>query len=138
MKKVEILKILEKIEDMKTIRMVKIKSEDFELVVEKTEPRQRISTRESTNFERATTINKKPNDGMASEFQVKYARDLLGKVFGEDDVQSSDFLAHTLEVPMNEVPDIDTWDSTLTIDMVSSIIDGLQPMHRKSGKRSEY
>ena len=62
MKKVEILKILEKIEDMKTIRMVKIKSEDFELVVEKTEPHQRISTRESTNFERATTINKKPND----------------------------------------------------------------------------
>jgi hypothetical protein len=137
MKKAEILKIIEKIEDMKTIGIVKIKSEGFELTVKKIKSRKQVSNRETTSIKPITT-SKKSNDGMASEFQVKYARDLIAKVFCEDDRQSSDFLAHTLEVPMDEVPDINTWDDTLTIDMVSSIIDGLQPMHRKSGKRSDF
>ncbi len=138
MKNNEILKILEKIENMKTIGMIKVKSEDFELVVKKVKPRKQIVKREPNNSSKPIITNKKSNDGMASAFQVKYARDLIGKVFGEDDRQSSDFLAHILELPMDEVPDIDTWDETLTIDMVSAIIDGLQPMHKKSGKRSDF
>ncbi len=138
MKKSEILKILEKIEGMRTIGLVKIKSEDFELVVEKVKPGKVIPRNDISTPNKPMTVSKKPNDGMASAFQVKYARDLIGKVFGEDDRQSSDFLAHILEIPMDEVPNIDTWDDTLTIDMVSAIIDGLQPMHKKSGKRSDF
>ena len=134
MKKTEIVKIIKEIENMKTITKVKIRSEDFEIVIEKAKqtPTQPVAATSG----RVRETNTAP--GMASEFQVKYARDLISKVFGEDDRQSSDFLAHTLELPMDEVPDIDTWDDTLTIDMVSSIIDGLQPMHRKSGKRSDF
>tara|TARA_B100000029_G_scaffold241014_2_gene238231 strand:+ start:21547 stop:21957 length:411 start_codon:yes stop_codon:yes gene_type:complete len=136
MKKAEILEILEKIESMKTIGKVKIKSDDFELVVKKDKPQTQIISREVNS--KSALPSKKPNDGMASAFQVKYARDLIGKVFGEDDRQSFDFLAHTLEIPMAEVPDIGTWDETLTVDMVSAIIDGLQPMYKKSTKRSDF
>ena len=45
-----------------------------------------------------------------------------------------DFLAHTLGVPMNEVPEIEAWDDSLSVDMVSLIIDGLQPMYKGKGK----
>ena len=56
------------------------------------------------------------------------------KIFGKDDRLALDFLAHTLGVPMNEVPEIEAWDDSLSIDMVSLIIDGLQPMYKGKGK----
>ena len=59
---------------------------------------------------------------------------LMLKIFGSDDRQALDFLAHTLAVPMDEVPEIKSWDDALTVDMVSSIIDGLQPMYKGKGK----
>ncbi len=126
MKKSEILKILEKVDGMRSIRKVKIKSEDLEITIEKAS----VTSTEVVS-------KQKGSPGMASPFQVKYARDLIAKVFGEDERASLDFLAHALELPMNDVPNIDTWDETLTIDMVSTIIDGLQPMHKTKG-RSEF
>jgi len=125
MKKAEILKILEKIESMKTITKVKIKTEDFEMTIEKTN---QIPIRSPSGKIRES--NSAP--GMASELQVKFARDLISKVFGNDESAGLDFLAHTLEMLLEDVPDIDTWDTALTIDMVSAIIDVLQPMHNKS------
>ena len=128
MKKAEILKIIEKIENMKTIKNVKIKTEDFEMVIEKAKqiPTQSVAATSG----RVRESNAAP--GMASEFQVKYARDLIRKIFGNDESAGLDFLAHTLELLLEDVPDIDTWDTTLTVEMVSSIIDTLQPMHGKS------
>ena len=128
MKKAEIVKIIKEIENMKTITKVKIKSEDFEMVIEKANqiPIQSIAATSG----KVRESNAAP--GMASEFQVKYARDLIRKVFGNDESAGLDFLAHTLEMLLEDVPDIDTWDTALTIEMVSSIIDTLQPMHGKS------
>ena len=110
---------------MKTITKVKINTEGFEMTVEKTN---QIPIHSSSGKIRES--NAAP--GMASEFQIKYARDLIRKVFGNDESAGLDFLAHTLEMLLEDVPDIDTWDTALTIGMVSSIIDALQPMHGKS------
>ncbi len=140
-KTTELIKIIEKIESMKSITKISIKSEDLEIEIEKTPVTgaRPISNTSKTNeievplFETATA-RKQTAPGMASAFQVKYARDLMMKIFGTDDRQALDFLAHTLAVPMNEVPEIDSWDTDLTVDMVSSIIDGLQPMYKGKGK----
>ena len=137
MKKSEILKILEKVDGMRSIRKVKIKSEGFEISVEKSSATPQPMRPPIEAYSSDTNPKPKGAPGMASPFQVKYARDLMGKVFTENERQSSDFLAHILEIPMDEVPDINTWDETLTVDMVSAIIDGLQPMHKTKG-RSEF
>jgi hypothetical protein len=60
----------------------------------------------------------------------------MAKVFGEDEKGGLDFLAHTLEIPMTDVPEISQWDSMLSQDMVGNIIDALSPMHKN--KRSEF
>ena len=140
-KTTEIIKIIEKVESMASIAKVSIKSDDLEIKIEKAPVTgaRPTSSPPSTNgidvpsFEVASA-RKKSAPGMASPFQVKYARDLMLKIFGADDRQALDFLAHTLAVPMNEVPDIESWDDTLTVDMVSSIIDGLQPMYKGKAK----
>ena len=140
-KTTELIKIIEKIESMDSITKISIKSEDLEIEIEKTPVTgaRPITNTMPTNeievpsFETAA-VRKKTAPGMASAFQVKYARDLMLKIFGSDDRQALDFLAHTLAVPMNEVPEIESWDNSLTVDMVSSIIDGLQPMYKGKNK----
>ena len=140
-KTTELIKIIEKIESMKSITKISIKSEDLEIEIEKTPvtgARPISDTSKTTEIEvplfETAAVRKQTAPGMASAFQVKYARDLMMKIFGTDDRQALDFLAHTLAVPMNEVPEIDSWDTSLTVDMVSSIIDGLQPMYKGKGK----
>ena len=138
-KTTELIKIIEKIEAMDSITKISIKSEDLEINIEKApvtvaRPQPSVTSSAETKVPAFEPASKKAAPGMASAFQVKYARDLISKVFGADDRQALDFLAHTLEVPMNEVPNIDTWDNALTVDMVSAIIDGLQPMYRGNGK----
>ena len=140
-KTTEIIKIIEKIESMGSITKISIKSEDIEIEIEKSpvtgaRPQANYSSPheiEVPGFETASA-RKQTAPGMASAFQVKYARDLMLKIFGSDDRQALDFLAHTLAVPMNEVPEIESWDTALTVDMVSSIIDGLQPMYKGKNK----
>ena len=138
MKKAEILKIIEKIESMRTITSVKIKSEDFEITIEKENTQSVRRERVVPSIRDNKPATKAADNGKASPFQVKYARDLMTKVFGTDERMALDFLAHTLEVPMGEVPDIATWDDSLTVDMVSSILDALQPMHSKSRTGSDF
>ena len=140
-KTTELIKIIEKIESMNSITKISIKSEDLEIKIEKSPVtgarpqanRSHSNEIETPAFETASS-RKQTAPGMASAFQVKYARDLMLKIFGADDRQALDFLAHTLTIPMNEVPDIESWDDTLTVDMVSSIIDGLQPMYKGKNK----
>ena len=125
MKAKEIIEIIEKIESMNSITKISIKSEGIEIDVEKTkqntvrsvQPTQHISNeRENTNFETAA-LRKKAAPGMASAFQVKYARDLMMKIFGTDDRLALDFLAHTLGVPMKEVPEIEAVATLLSISL---------------------
>ena len=140
----DVIKILDKIEEMTTIGELTIKTEGIEITVVKTaqpiQPIQPVSmatlpsfTRVSDGSPSVARTNTVP--GQASEFQVKYARDLMAKVFGEDEKGGLDFLAHTLEVLKTDVPDITEWES-LSQDMVGNIIDALSPMHKS--KRSEF
>ena len=76
MKKAEIVKIIKEIENMKTITKVKIKFENFEMVIEKAN---QIPIQSIAASGKVRESNAAP--GMASEFQVKYARDLIRKVF---------------------------------------------------------
>ena len=115
---------------MRTISKVKIKNEDFELTVEKMGTIQGLPPVSSTS----KVSNTMAAPGMASPAQVKFARDLIRKVFGNDETASLDFLAHTLEILLEEIPDIETWDTSLTIEMVSAIIDALEPMLEKTPK----
>jgi len=129
MKRAEIVKILKEIDGMSGITKVKIKFEDFEMSVEKSKvPITPIIT--TSSGPKSTHFDVDP--GQATPFQIKYARDLMNTVFGEDERMALDFLAHTLEVPMQDVPDISTWDETLTSDMASSIITPLKTMGGKS------
>ena len=129
MKRAEIVKILKEIDDMKEITKVKIKMEGVEISVEKTKNK---VTPVVTKSSGPKSNHLDVDHSKATAFQVKYARDLMGSVFNGDERMSLDFLAHTLEVPMEEVPDMSTWDETLTADMASSIITPLKSM---GGKR---
>jgi hypothetical protein len=136
----EIIKILDKIEEMTTVGQITIKSGDIEISVTKTTQQTIHATplpvfsKASERIPTATKSNTAP--GQASEFQVKYARDLMAKVFGEDEKGGLDFLAHTLEIPLSDVPEIEGWNGLLSQDMVGNIIDALSPMHKS--KRSDF
>ena len=136
----EIIKILDKIEEMTTVGQITIKSGDIEISVTKTTQQTihaaplPVFSKASERIPTATKSNTAP--GQASEFQVKYARDLMAKVFGEDEKGGLDFLAHTLEIPLTDVPEIEGWGGLLSQDMVGNIIDALSPMHKS--KRSEF
>ena len=136
----EIIKILDKIEEMTTVGQITIKSGDIEISVTKTTQQTIHATplpvfsKASERIPTATKSNTVP--GQASEFQVKYARDLMAKVFGEDEKGGLDFLAHTLEIPLSDVPEIEGWNGLLSQDMVGNIIDALSPMHKS--KRSDF
>jgi len=136
----EIIKILDKIEEMTTVGQMTIKSGDIEISVTKTTQQTIHATplpvfsKASERIPTATKSNTAP--GQASEFQVKYARDLMAKVFGEDEKGGLDFLAHTLEIPLSDVPEIEGWNGLLSQDMVGNIIDALSPMHKS--KRSDF
>ena len=136
----EIIKILDKIEEMTTVGQITIKSGDIEIYVTKTTQQTIHATplpvfsKASERIPTATKSNTAP--GQASEFQVKYARDLMAKVFGEDEKGGLDFLAHTLEIPLSDVPEIEGWNGLLSQDMVGNIIDALSPMHKS--KRSDF
>ena len=136
---VDIIKILDKIEEMETVGEMTIKTEEVEISVKKIVKQSPVTS--VPNFARASetmapTQKSNTAPGQASEFQVKYARDLMAKVFNGDEKSGLDFLAHTLEVPMSEVPDILDWDTQLSQDMVGNIIDALSPMH--NNQRSEF
>ena len=121
MKKEDILEIIDKIESLKTIDNIEISSDGITIKADKISQRKPIF---SKNKETAG------DPSIATPGQVKYAKDLMQKVFGENEESGLDFLAHTLEVPLSEVQDTDAWDGNLTKEMAGTIIDKLDSMHR--------
>ena len=71
------------------------------------------------------------DEDIASPGQVKYARDLIQKEFGLDTGKARDVLAHLLELPLSEVPDVDTWDTTLTREMAGVILDTMERKRKR-------
>ena len=70
----------------------------------------------------------------ATPGQIKYARDLIDKVFDGIESNAMDYLAHTLELPLAEIPEPSTWEATLTKEMVGPIIDALDRMYKRQSK----
>lgn len=134
----DILKVLEKIDNMQTINEVELDLGDVRISVKRTtvtyepasEPNRPTFQKASTSSALATPMaSQDPN--IATPGQIKFARDLVSKVFGNDERAAIDFLAHSLDLPLVEVPDMSTWESTLTKDMVSIILDRLEPMWKR-------
>ena len=72
-------------------------------------------------------------EGMASPAQVKYARDMVKKEFGNDDSRVREFLAEMMGVMLVEVPSMETWDRTLTREMAGLILDAMEAKRPKRG-----
>ena len=72
---------------------------------------------------------------IATAGQIKFARDLVSKVFAGDDRAAMEFLAHALQLPLSEVPDINEWDNNLSKDMVSEILDRLEPLWKNNRRQ---
>ena len=134
----DIMKVLDKIDDMKTITEVELDLGEVKISVKRSlmadEP---VSEPVYPAFEKASTSsalstpmeNQDPN--IATPGQIKFARDLVFKVFGNDERAAIDFLAHSLDLPLAEVPEMNTWETTMTKDMVSMILDRLEPMWKR-------
>lgn len=123
MKKEDILEILDKIEGLKTIEKIKISSDGITIKANK------IPHRKPT-FSKNKNTESLGDPSIATSGQVKYAKDLIQKVFGENEGEGLDFLAHTLEVPLSEVMEPDEWEGNLTKEMAGTIIDKLDLIHR--------
>ena len=58
---------------------------------------------------------------------------MINKEFGNNYERAKDFLAHVWDLPFNEVPAMDTWERTLTIEMAGAVLDYME--NHKRGKR---
>ncbi len=130
----DIMKLLEKIDEMKTITDVKVTFDDTSISVKRVlEVSDSVEEQILPSFTKASapaalTVPITNDPSIATAGQIKFARDLVAKVFGGDDRAAMEFLAHALQLPLSEVPDIETWEGNMTKDMVSDILDRLEPL----------
>ena len=141
MKSKEIIEILNTIDELRTITDVNIDIGDISISVKRTlsssdsveEPILPVFTKASTPA--ALAVPMTTDHSIATAGQIKFARDLVGKVFGGDDRAAMEFLAHALQLPLSEVPDINEWDNNLSKDMVSEILDRLEPLWKNNRRQ---
>ena len=130
----EIIKILEKIQKMEAVKEVEIKKDNFSIKVTKEYLRDRPKksiTKATDAFNKAAMKEETANDNtIATEGQIKFTRDLMLKVFGTDERSAIDFMAHTLELPMDEIPDIESWETSLTRQMAGVLLDRLEILYK--------
>ena len=130
----DIMELLERIDKMKTITDVEVTFDDTSISVKRVlevtdsveEPILPLFAKASAPAALTVPITNDPS--IATAGQIKFARDLVAKVFGGDDRAAMEFLAHALQLPLSEVPDIETWEGNMTKDMVSDILDRLEPL----------
>ena len=139
-----ILEMIGMIADMETIHICEIEKEGVKIRVEKvsaksdsliaTTPVREVPDEEQLEgFSMARDFTPTlPEESLASPGQVKYARDMMQKEFGENDYRARDFLAHVWELPIQDVPPLDSWDSTLTRTMAGAILDYMESNKRNS------
>ena len=134
MKSKEIIEILNTIDELRTITDVDIDVGDISISVKRT-----LSSSDSVQepilpvFTKASPMA--TDHSIATAGQIKFARDLVGKVFAGDDRAAMEFLAHALQLPLSEVPDINEWDNNLSKDMVSEILDRLEPLWKNNRRQ---
>lgn len=141
MKSKEIIEILNTIDELKTITDVNIDVGDISISVKRSlapsdsveEPILPVFTKASAPATLAVPMT--TDHSIATAGQIKFARDLVGKVFAGDDRAAMEFLAHALQLPLSEVPDITEWDNNLSKDMVSEILDRLEPLWKNNRRQ---
>ena len=130
----EIEKILTMVEES-SLTDVKIKVGDTKIRVKKGEDNPPLFAKASSLETNVPKKNNTPVIGNnATPGQIKYARDLIDKAFDGIESNAMDYLAHTLELPLAEIPEPSTWESTLTKEMVGPIIDALDRMYKRQSK----
>ena len=134
----DMIKLLDKVDNMSFDEMV-IEAEGFTIKV-KRQPKVVTSPNRTTanpleEFGGFATAKEVKEPGLASHGQVKYARDLLTKSFSDDEAAFMDFLSHTWEILIQDVPHPDTWDETMTREMAALILDPLEKMNGINKKR---
>ena len=141
MKSKEIIEILNTIDELRTITDVDIDVGDISISVKRAlapsdsvvEPILPVFTKASAPA--ASTVPVTTDHSIATAGQIKFARDLVNKVFSGDDRAAMEFLAHALQLPLSEVPDINEWDNNLSKDMVSEILDRLEPLWKNNRRQ---
>ena len=132
-----ILEMIGMIADMDNVQICEIEKDGTRIRVEKTgSPIESVADPipEMSGFASAKNYTPAaPDTTLASPGQVKYARDMINKEFGTNYDRARDFLAHVWELPYNDVPAMDTWDETLTIEMAGAVLDYME--NHKRGKR---
>tara|TARA_B100000902_G_C26581994_1_gene561632 strand:+ start:139 stop:549 length:411 start_codon:yes stop_codon:yes gene_type:complete len=133
-----VLEILEKLEGMQFVE-IEVEQEGVSIKM-KRQPKavKQVSRNTSTaldEFGGFATAKEVKEPGLASHGQVKYARDLITKSFSGDENGMMDFLAHTLEIPLQEIDHPDTWDETMTREMAAIILDPLEKMNGINKRR---
>ena len=147
-----ILEMIGMIADMDNVHICEIEKEGVKIRVEKTPIKEHKSDslitatpvrEDQTNEEQLEGFSMArdftpapPEETLASPGQVKYARDMIQKEFGEHEHRARDFLAHVWELPIQDVPLMNTWDSTLTRTMAGAILDYMES-HKRNSKYSQ-
>ena len=133
-----VLEILEKLETM-DFSEIEVEQEGVSIKM-KRQPKavKQVSRSTSTSLDEFggfATAKEVKEPGLASHGQVKYARDLITKSFSGDENGMMDFLAHTLEIPLQEIDHPDTWDETMTREMAAIVLDPLEKMNGINKRR---
>ena len=140
----EINEILKTIDNMSNISNIEITIEGVTIKVEKVNtttatPKNIQSFVPPASFANAKDFvpNNKP-DHLASTNQVKFATDLAEKLSPGNPNNVVNFLAHALELPLEEIPTPGTWEETMTKEMAGEYLDILDSEHKKMRKRGGF
>jgi len=140
----EITEILDYIDNM-NILTIEINIGEVSIKVTKANlaaptPIRPTATTMSTAFTTAKEFKAEPRvsesgEELASIGQVKFATDLAEKLSPEAPNNVVNFLAHALELPLEEIPLPDTWKDTMTRDMAGLYLDILDREHKQQRKQ---
>jgi hypothetical protein len=140
----EITEILRHIDNM-NIHNIEIEMGEVSIKVTKsnianTQPLQATTTMPPAVFSTAAEFKAEPRisengEELASKGQVKFATDLAEKLSPGTPNNVINFLAHALELPLEEIPLPDTWEDTMTKDMAGLYLDILDHEHKKQRKQ---
>ena len=90
----------------------------------------------ANEFETAQTFAPKPNNGLATPGQVKFALDLAGKIGNGNLNNVVNGLAHALELTEHEILHPDKWGNEMTKEHASLYLDILEAQHKQMKKQS--
>lgn len=129
---IEVEELLDKVDKM-SFTEIEVEVEGISIKMKREPKEAKTAVRSTQNvieeFGGFATAKEVKAPGLASNGQVKYARDLITKSFSGDDRGMMDFLAHTLEIAIQDVDHPDTWDETMTREMAAVILDPLEKMN---------